>query len=304
VTAYDDPLLGVALPPDDPAQTSRLADDLRQLAERLGAQGDRVGAMGGVPGWSGVASAAADRRLELCCLVLRLERSRLLRAADALDSFSRRVAVAQVAAGEARRLVAAARAAQVAADRLDPVAARARDATAIGHRLDGSVYSPEAVPLLDRARERALAARTGYDDAATTLAHELTSLSGRRVLRHAGDGRLMLDLLGFVPVVGAVVDLADVLTYSTQGRWDDAAVTVASALPGPVGWVVTAAGLASSIAQMGEVAGIARTAPAVPVVPVPRVVSGDAPAPPAAAGPARARGPRRRRPPPTSPRPP
>ena len=129
--------------------------------------------------------------------------------------------------------MAAARAAQLRADRLDPVAARSRDVTAVGHRFDGSVYAPDAVSLLDRARERALSSRTGYDDAATALAAGLTSLSGRRVLRRAGDGRLMLDLLGFVPVVGTVVDVYDVLTYGSQGHWAAAGVTVASAVPGP-----------------------------------------------------------------------
>ncbi len=304
MTAYDDPLLGMSLPADDPAATGRLARDLRQLADRLGAQGVRVGAMVGVEGWSGTASVAADQRLGLCRFVLRLERTRLLLAADALEAFSRRVAVAQAAAGEARRLVASARAAQLRADRLDPVGARSRDATAVGHRFDGSVYAPDAVALLDRARERALSSRTGYDDAATALAAELTSLSGRRVLRRAADGRLLLDLLGFVPVVGQVVDVYDVLTYGSQGRWEAAGVTVASAVPGPVGWVVTAAGIVSSLTHMGEVAGIERTAPSVPVVPVDRAVSDAVPPPGAGQGPGPARGPRRRRPRPTSPRPP
>lgn len=299
---YDDPLLGMSLPTDDPAATRRLAEDLRQLAERLGVQGARVSAMVGVEGWSGNASAAADRRLDLCRLVLRLERTRLLLAADALEAFSRRVHVAQVAAGEAQRLAAAARGAQLRADRLDPVTARSRDATAVGHRFDGSIYAPGAVALLDRARDRALCSRTGYDDAAMALAAELTSLSGRRVLRRAADGRLLLALLGFVPVVGTVVDVRDVLTYGSQGRWEDAGVTVASAVPGPVGWSVTAAGLVSSLAHMGEVAGIERTAPVVPVVPVARDVSDRAPAPGADPGPAPGRRRGRRRP--TSPRPP
>lgn len=301
MTTYDDPLLGMSLPGDDPAATTRLADELRQLADRLGTQADRVGSLVGVESWSGVASAAADRRLRLCCLVLRLERTRVLLAADALGTFSSRVSVSEVAAGEARRLVAAARTAQAGADRLDPVAARSRAAGALGHRFDGSLYAPDAVALLDRARERALAARTGYDAGATTLAAELTALSGRRVLRHAADGRLMLDLLGFVPVVGTVVDAVDVLSSASEGQWDDAAVTVASAVPGPVGWAVTAAGLVSSLTQMGDVAGVARTTPVVPVVPVPQVVSDAVPAPPPAAGTPPARGPRRRRSPPTSP---
>lgn len=303
MTTYDDPLLGMSLPADDPGATRRLAEDLRQLAERLGVQGALVGAMVGVEGWTGTASVAADRRLGLCRLVLRLERTRLLLAADTLDVFSGRVQVAQVAAAEARRLVATARRAQLRADQLDPVAARSRDATAVGHRFDGSIYAPDAVALLDRARDRALSSCTGYDDAATTMAAQLTSLSGRRVLRRAADDRLLLDLLGFVPVVGTVVDVCDVLTYGSQGRWEAAGVTVASAVPGPVGWVVTAAGIVSSLTHMGEVAGIERTAPALPVVPVAaRDVSDRARAP--GAGPGSARGRRRGRRQPTSPQPP
>jgi hypothetical protein len=185
------------------------------------------------------------------------------------------------------------------------IASLSRDSQSIWIRLVGSVIVPDPVVLLFRALVRALASRTGYDDAATALATELTSLSGRRVLRRAADGRLLLDLLGFVPVVGTVVDVCDVLTYGSQGRWEEAGVTVASAVPGPVGWVVTAAGIVSSLAHMGEVAGIERTAPTppvVPVVPVAREVSDSTPV--RVSEPVPARGPRRRRPRPTSPRPP
>ncbi|MEO7981284.1 MAG: hypothetical protein ABI807_10385 [Sporichthyaceae bacterium] len=306
MTAYDDPLLGGGLPPDEPAGTARLADDLRALADRLGVQGDRVAGLAGASGWCGVASAAADRRLGLCRLVLRLERDRLHLAADALGAFSRRVALAQAAADEARRLIAAARAAQDRADLLEPAAARSRDAGAMGHRLDGSLYAPEAVLLLDRARERALAARTGYDDAASALAGELTSLTGRELLRQYADRRFGLDLLALVPVVGSLVTVGDGLHYAATGEWDDVAMTVASAVPGPVGWTVTAYGLTTSLARMGDVVGVARSTPAVPVVSVPAAVSAGASAPVVAPGcssgtPA---GRRRRTPPPPSPPPP
>jgi hypothetical protein len=184
------------------------------------------------------------------------------------------------------------------------VAARSRDATAIGHRLDGSMYAADAVVLLDRSRQRARASPTGYDDPATAQATQLTTHTGRPVLRRAADGRLLLDLLGFVPVVGQVVDVYDVLTYGSHGRWTAAGATVASAVPGPVGWVVTAAGIVTSLTHMGEVAGIERTAPTVPVVPVARAVSDALPARGPRPGPEPARGPRRRTPRPTSRRPP
>ncbi len=292
MTTYDDPLLGPPLPRDDPADTAPLAGHLRLLADRLGVQGARVAAMVGVGRWSGVASAAADRRLGGCGLVLRLEQARLRQAADAVETFSRQVRLSRDAADDARRLVAAARAAQTRADLLDPAAARSRDAGALGRRPDGSLYAPDAVGLLDRARARAVEACTTYDRAAAELTTALTSLSGRRVLRQHVDGRLALDLVALVPGIGSAVVAGDVLHYAATGQWEQVAVTAASAVPGPVGWAVTGAGLAGSISRLGDVTGIERTSPTIPVVPV------------RAGEPAPAPGRRRRRSPRTSPQPP
>lgn len=257
MTTYD-PLLAVSLPGDDSAVTARLAEDLRVLADRLGGQGRRVGAMVGVARWSGLASAAADRRLAGCARALGDEHDRLLVAAEAVEAFSRRAAVSAAAAEEARRLLAAARAAQHRADVADPAGARGRST---GHRLDGRIAAPDAVALLDRARAHAVESCSCYDRAATGLVADLTALSGRRVLRQYADRRLLLDLAGFVPVVAPVIDVADVLTYASSGQWDQVAVTVASAVPGPVGWTVTAAGLVASVSRLGDVTGVERTTP-------------------------------------------
>jgi hypothetical protein len=263
VTAtLDDPLLGWPLPVDDPADAARTADGLLAAADRLSALGRRVAAMLPVQRWSGVASAAADQRLALTAAAFGLERRRMLRAADALTRFSRQVGAARALADEAGRLLAAARAAQQAADLADPGGTGAQQSVGWGgHRADGALYAPQAVALLDRARERAYDARTCYDRAARQVTADLTELSGRRVVRAGISARTWLDLAGFVPVVGDAVDAVNAAVYFAQGRWKDGLLTAAAVVPGPEGWLAGGAKVGKALDHAGDVAKVVDDVP-------------------------------------------
>jgi hypothetical protein len=237
-TLLDDPLLGFGLPRDDPGEAARTAQALTETADRVGVLLRRVGAMLPVRRWSGLASVAADRDLTSVALALAQERQALVSAAAALSRFAAGVSLAQASADEARRLVATARSVQRSADLRAP-------ATAVtgwgGTRLDGPLHDPAAVALLDRARRRAYDARSTYDVAARRLTAELTELSGRRVVRAGLSPRLLLDVVGLVPVAGDVVDLGNAAAYALQGRWGDATLTAVAAVPGPEGWAAASA---------------------------------------------------------------
>ncbi len=259
----DESLLGWSLPVDDPAGAARTADGLLAAADRLSALGRGLGAMLPVQRWSGVASAAADQRLELTAVALGLEHRRMLRAADALTRFSRQVAAARTLADEATRLLAAARAAQGAADLADPGGTGAQISGGWGgYRADGALYDPHAVALLDRARERAYDARTCYDRAARHLAAELTELSGRRVVRAGMSARTWLDLAGLVPVVGDAVDGVNAAVYFAQGRWREGLLTSAAVVPGPGGWVAGGAKIGNALDHAGDIVKVVDDVPA------------------------------------------
>jgi hypothetical protein len=258
-TVIDDPLLGFALPRDQPGPAAGTAHALVEAADRVGVLARRVGAMLPAHRWSGTASASADRSLAAVALGLAQERRVLLAAASTLTRFAGQVSVAAQAADEARRLVASARSVQRSADRRAPATA----VTGWGSsRLDGDVRDPAAVTLLDRARVRAYEARSTYDAAARRLTAELTDLSGRRVERAGLSPRLLLDAVGFVPVVGDAVDLANAAAYALQGHWDDAALTAVAAVPGPEGWAAASAKIGKAASRAGDVVKVVGDVPA------------------------------------------
>lgn len=248
-----DQLLGFTLPVDDPAATARVADELAVAAERLATLGRRVGGMLPVQRWSGVASAEADRLLATTGLALGAERVRLLRAGDALAAFSRQVAVARELGAEARRLGATAVRLQQAADLREPALAAGRSASWGASPLDGGIRDPAATEVLGQARDRAYSAQDTYDRAARRLTAQLSELSGRRVVRRGLSPRLLFDVVGLVPGPGDVVDLVNAGVYAYQGRWGDAAVTAAAAIPGVPGWVVAGVQLGKAWARLGDV---------------------------------------------------
>ena len=256
----DDPLLGTLLPADDPADAARTADGLIAAADRVDVLGRRLVSMLPVQRWSGLASIAADRRLLLTAVVLRQERTRLLAAAQVLARFSQQIAAAHALAHEASRLLAGARVAQDAADLRDGGAPQA-----IGwgnNRPDGRFHDPHAVALLHRARERAAESRRCYDQAARRVALELTELSGRRVVRAGMSARTWLDVAGFVPVVGDVVDGVNAAVYFAQGRWGEGLLTAAAVVPGPGGWIAGGGKIGKAVEHADDVAKVVDDVPA------------------------------------------
>lgn len=251
-TAATDPLLGVGLPVDDPAESARAAAGLAAAADRCGRLARGAAGLLPVGQWSGVAADAADRRLLDLAVSLSRERARLLRAADAVTAFSRAVAGVVALADEAAALLARARQVQAGADRRDPGLAVGRAASWGGVRADGALFDPEAAALLDRARRSALEARATYDRAAGRLADELAALSGRRVVRAEMSPRVLLDVAGFVPVVGDAVDAVNALVYLRQRRWGDALVTGIASVPGPAGWAAAAARIGKAVGRAGD----------------------------------------------------
>jgi hypothetical protein len=255
-------LWGVALPVDDPADTARTAARLEDSAARLASLAQAVAALLPSAHWSGVAAHAADQRLLGITLALTQERSRLLRGAEALTLFSHRVAAAQHSADEARALLAAAYQAQQAADRVDAAAGLRTANQWSGPRTDGDIFDPTAQRLLDRSRQQAHAARTSYDAAARDLADELTALSGRRIVRSGLSPRVLLDVAGFVPVVGDAIDAANAAVYLWQRRWKDGIVTAAASVPGPEGWVAGGLHAGKAVERAGDVEKVVDDLPA------------------------------------------
>jgi hypothetical protein len=251
--AAGEALLGVALPIDEPADTARTAARLEETASRLASLARGVARLLPTAGWTGVAAHAADQRLLEITLALTEERSRLLRAAEALTLFSHRVAAAQHSAGQARDLLAAAYQAQQAADRVDAAAGLRTANHWSGPRTDGDIFDPSAQRLLDQARRQAHTARTCYDSAAREVADELTALSGRRIARAGLTPRVLLDVAGFVPVVGDAVDAANAAVYFWQRRWKDGIVTAAASVPGPEGWVAGGLHAGKAVERAGDV---------------------------------------------------
>ncbi len=260
----DDPLLGFALPRDDPAPSARTARALGEAAERVAVLLRRVGAMLPVQRWSGTASLAADRQLTTVALGLAQERLLLVSAAGALTRFAAAVTDAQSSADEARRLVSSARAVQRSADLRAAATIPVAPAGWGDVRTDGVIHDPTAAALLDRARVRAYAARTTYDAAARRLTAELTDLSGRRVVRAGLSPRLLLDVVGLVPVAGDAVDLGNAAAYALRGRWDDATLTTAAAVPGPEGWAAASAKVGKAVSRAGRVERVAAVVDDVP----------------------------------------
>jgi hypothetical protein len=258
----DESLLDVVLPRGEPAQATRLAGELGEAAERLLAVAQGAARLLPVSGWSGVAAVAADRRLLELSAAVGAERSRLREAGDALRTFGHELGTAVDRTAEARALLAAARLAQDEADARDrALAVGVTSGQWSGPRSDGRFTDPDAVRLLVRARAFAREARDVADRAAARLVHELTGLSGRRVLRDSGSWRPVLDVAGLVPGYGDVLDLGSAAVYGARGDWWDAAVSGAAAVPGPLGWLAGATRAGRAVDHVGEVARVVDDSP-------------------------------------------
>jgi len=82
------------------------------------------------------------------------------------------------------------------------------------------------------------------------------------VVRAGLSPRLLLDLAGFVPVVGDAVDAVNAVVYLAQGRGTDGLLTAAAALPGPGGWVAGGAKVGKALDHAGDIAKVVDDAPA------------------------------------------
>ena len=76
----------------------------------------------------------------------------------------------------------------------------------------------------------------------------------------------VLDVAGFIPVVGAVADVANAAIYAAEGDWGNAALSAVSAIP-VVGDAAGAAGISAKLAvkedgRKGNPKKFARMAPA------------------------------------------
>ncbi|HET9944478.1 MAG TPA: hypothetical protein VFR56_02420 [Actinomycetes bacterium] len=260
--ALDESLLGVVLPRGEPAQVLRLSGELSEAADRLLAVAQGAARLLPVAGWSGVAAAGADRRLLEVAAAVGAERSRLQEAAGALRGFGHELGTAVERAVAARALLATARRVQDDADARDrALSLGLASGQWAGPRSDGRFTDPDAVLLLDRARRLAREAREAADRAASRLVHELTRLSGRRVLRDGGSWRPLLDVAGLVPGYGDVLDLGSAAVYGARGDWWDAAVSGAAAVPGPLGWLAGATRAGRAADHVGEVARVVDDSP-------------------------------------------
>ena len=262
VASLDESVLDVVLPRGEPAQAMRLAGDLSEAADQLLAVAQGAARLLPVSGWSGVAAAAADRRLLEVAAAVGAERSRLQQAADGLRGFAHELGTAVDRATQARALLATAQRVQDEADARDrSLSVGLASGQWAGPRADGRFTDPDAVLMLTRARELAREAREVADRAAARLVDALTALSGRTVLRDGGSWRPLLDLMGLVPGYGDALDVGSAAVYGARGDWRDAAVSGVAAVPGPLGWLAGATRAGKAVDQVGEVARVVDDSP-------------------------------------------
>lgn len=196
---------------------------------------DRRGRGGGSFADDGVGGAAVS------------EASRCGRAAEALWIFATRLEMALELGEQACRLLDAAYAAQRTADVTDPGLALGRSMSWSGGGTSTYFGDPVAAGLLERARRVAWDADALARRAARDLVAELSGLAGV-TLRHRGlSPRVLVDVAGLVPVVGDAIDVVNGLVYLAQGDELNAALSMAGAVPGPMGWAATGGRVTKSL---------------------------------------------------------
>ena len=231
-------VLAVPLPSGDPAGVRSTARSLDVTAERLAELGRRGVSVLDAP-WAGEGAAAAAVRTGRLSLRLLSEALRCQRAAKALWVYATRLEMALDLGGEARRLLELGYAAQRAADAVDPGLALGRSMSWSGGGSSDYFGDLEAAALVERARHIAWDADSLARRAARELVTELSELAGVSLEHRGLSPRLLVDLAGFVPVVGDAVDAVNGLVYLAQGDDLNAALSFAAVVPGPVGWGAT-----------------------------------------------------------------
>jgi hypothetical protein len=239
-------VLSVALPTGDPASIRSTARSLDSTADRLAGLGRRGVAVLDAD-WAGeAAEAAADRTARLAMRLL-TESLRCHEAAEALWVYATRLDFALDLAADARRLLEHAYATQQAADLADPAMLLGRSMAWSGAGSTSYFADPQASLLVDRARRTAWDADSLARRACRDLVAELNSLSGVTLERRGLSPRLLVDLAGFVPVVGDAIDAANGLVYLLQGDTLNAGLSLAAVLPGPLGWGATSGRIGKSL---------------------------------------------------------
>jgi hypothetical protein len=251
-------VLSVALPTGDPAGIRSTARSLDSTADRLGALGRR-GVTVVDTEWAGAAAEAAADRIARLSVRLLSESLRCHEAAEALWVFATRLDFALDLAADARRLLDLAYATQQAADLADPALAVGRSLTWTGGSPTSYFGDPGAARLVDRARRTAWDADSLARRACRDLVAELSSLSGVSLARRGLSPRLLVDLAGFVPVVGDAIDAANGVVYLLQGDTLNAGLSLGAVVPGPLGWGATSGRIGKTLTD-AEVIDVVRRA--------------------------------------------
>jgi hypothetical protein len=251
-------VLSVPLPTGDPTSIRSTARSLDSTADRLAALGRRGVSVFDTE-WAGAAAEAGADRIARLSVRLLAESLRCREAAEALWVFATRVDFALGLAADARRLLDQAYATQQAADVADPALAAGRSLTWTGASSTSYFGDPEASRLVDCARRTAWDANSLARRAVRDVVDELSSLCGVSLAHRGLSPRMLVDLAGFVPVVGDAIDAGNGLVYLLQGDTLNAGLSLGAVVPGPLGWGATSGRIGKTLTD-AEVIDVVRRA--------------------------------------------
>ena len=224
-------------------------ESFRSTAARLRAS---IGSLVGVS-WRGHASHEAEARLGQSALLLEGWAARCDDAGAALRTYATEMDSALDLSRRARSLDEQALAAQQSADQADPSLAVERSMSWTG--VASPFNDPAARELADRAERLAWAADDAAQAAVRRLVARLAELTGRTVSRRGPSPRLLVDLAGLTPIVGEPIDAINGAVYLGQGQWIDGLLSIAGAIPGPLGWAATGGRIGKSLDEADDVVG-------------------------------------------------
>ena len=222
-------------------------ESFRSTAARLRAS---VGSLVGVS-WRGHASHEAEARLVQSALLLEGWAARCDAAAAALRTYAAEMDSALDLSRRARSLDEQALSAQQAADQADPSLAVERSMSWSGAA--SPFNDPAARDLADRAARLAWEADQAAQAAVRRLVARLGELTGRTVSQRGPSPRLLVDLAGLAPIVGEPIDAINGAVYLGQGQWIDGLLSIAGAIPGPLGWAATGGRIGKSLDEADDV---------------------------------------------------
>ena len=201
--------------------------------------------------WRGHASHEAEARLVQSGLLLEGWAARCDAAAAALRTYAAEMDSALDLSRRARSLDEQALSAQQAADQADPSMAVERSMSWSGAA--SPFNDPAARDLADRAARLAWEADQTAQAAVRRLVARLGELTGRTVSQRGPSPRLLVDLAGLAPIVGEPIDAINGAVYLGQGQWIDGLLSIAGAIPGPLGWAATGGRIGKSLDEADDV---------------------------------------------------